>query len=198
MMLSEQGSVPISALPIREFRDHLRLGTGFADDALQDTVLESYLRAALAAIEGRTGKALLARDFLWTETHWRDPGEQALPLAPVRAVRSVAVLDAAGERTVIDPERYWLLADIHRPRVVAKSGSLPGITVGGSAEIAFAAGFGPSWSDVPADLAQAVLLLAALYYEQRSGLGLGTEMPFGVMTLIERWRVMRVLGGGAS
>ena len=31
MMLIEQTSVPLSALPVAEFKDHLRLGTGFSD-----------------------------------------------------------------------------------------------------------------------------------------------------------------------
>ena len=64
MVLTEQTAVPTAALPIQEFKDHLRLGTGFADDGVQDALAEGYLRAALAAIEGRIGKALIARDFL--------------------------------------------------------------------------------------------------------------------------------------
>ena len=50
MMLVEQTTVPTAALPVAEFKDHLRLGTGFADDGVQDDVLETYLRAAIATI----------------------------------------------------------------------------------------------------------------------------------------------------
>ena len=57
MMLIEETAVPLAALPLAEFKAHLRLGTGFADDDIQDPVLESFLRAAMAAIEARTGKA---------------------------------------------------------------------------------------------------------------------------------------------
>ena len=32
----------LAALPVADFKDHLRLGTGFADDAVQDGVLEGY------------------------------------------------------------------------------------------------------------------------------------------------------------
>ncbi len=63
MMLVEQTSVPVAALPVAEFKDHLRLGTGFADDGVQDSVLESYLRASMAAIEARTGKVLITRGY---------------------------------------------------------------------------------------------------------------------------------------
>ena len=67
----------------------------------------------------------------------------------------------------------------------------------GTVEIEFTAGFGPGWGDLPADLAYAVLLLATHYYEHRSGVGLdGAAMPFEVSTLIERYRNVRILGGG--
>ena len=59
MMLVEQTTVPTAALPVAEFKDHLRLGTGFADDGVQDDVLEAYLRAAIATIEARTSLSLI-------------------------------------------------------------------------------------------------------------------------------------------
>ena len=54
--------IPLAALPLAAFRDHLRLSSGFADDTTQDALLEQYLRAAIATVEGRTGRALIARD----------------------------------------------------------------------------------------------------------------------------------------
>lgn len=198
MMLSEVTAVPQAVLPVAEFKDHLRLGTGFADDGAQDALTESYLRAALAAIEGRVGKALIARDYLLELNEWRWPDTQAFPLAPVSTVVSVTVKDRDGLATVIDPARYRLVRDGHRPKIMASGALLPGIPVGGAVEVVFTAGFGPAWSDVPVDLAQAVFLLAAEYHENRHEAGAGKAMPFGVMALIERWRTVRVLGGGAA
>ncbi|MEM7295556.1 MAG: hypothetical protein AAF330_02850 [Pseudomonadota bacterium] len=71
MMLVEEIQLPSEALPVTTFKAHLRLGTGFADETLQDSVLESFLRAAVAAIEARTGKILLTRTFSWTLGAWR-------------------------------------------------------------------------------------------------------------------------------
>ncbi|GAB4384045.1 head-tail connector protein [Albidovulum sp.] len=196
MMLSELTPVPLAALPVAEFRDHLRLGTGFADDGVQDALLEAYLRAAIAAIEGRTGKALVARDHLLELNRWRWPDCQALPVAPVRALVSLTIRDRDGGTTLVDPALYRLEADLHRPKIVAAGTLMPSIPAGGVAEIVFTAGFGPAWSDVPEDLAQAVLLLAAQYHENRHETGVAQAMPFGVTALIERWRTVRVLGGG--
>lgn len=197
MMLNEETAVPSAALPVAEFRDHLRLGTGFADLGAEDAALEGYLRAALAAIEGRTSKVLLARDFLLELEHWRGEGGQPLPLAPVSALRVLRMRDREGNPTVIDPARYRLVRDMSRPRLEAVAGLLPGIPVGGVAEIAFTAGFGLGWADLPVDLAQAVFLLAAQYYETRhegAAQG-GAAMPFGAMALIARWRTVRSIGG---
>ena len=198
MMLVEQGAVPGSALPVAEFRDHLRLGTGFADEALQDGLLASHLRAAMAAIEGRIGKVLIARRFLWTVDRWRDGAAQALPVAPITGIAEVTLVDAAGGRVTLPAGSYRLVTDSHRPKLAARSGSLPLIPEGGRAEVLFDAGFGAAWAALPADLAQAVLLLAAEVYDQRHG---GAEvqagLPFAVQMLIERWRTVRVLGGGA-
>ena len=198
MMLVELAMVPAAALPVAEFSRHLHLGTGFADDGSQDAVLESYLRAALAAIEARIGKALFQRAFSWQLTTWRNPDMQGLPIAPVQAITALKLVDRAGVATVVDPAQYWLEKDSQRPRLVSARDSLPPVPAGGTAEILFEAGFGPAWSDIPVDLAQAVFLLAAHYYENRHEVGTRESlMPFGVMALVEAYRNVRLLGAGA-
>lgn len=199
MILTESTTVPTLALPIAGFKTHLRLGTGFADDTLQDGLIESTLRAAIAMIEGRIGKVLIARRFLWKIEDWRTGAEQALPVAPVTAVVSVTLVDTDDVATVVDPARYKLVQDTHRPKLVATGSALPLVPMAGRAEVVFDAGFGAAWAAVPVDLAQAVLLLAAEYYENRHEAGVRDGgLPFGVVTLIERWRTVRVLGGGAA
>jgi uncharacterized phiE125 gp8 family phage protein len=198
-MLIETSGVPEGALPVEEFRAHLRLGTGFGDEAVQDALVGSYLRAAMAAIEGRTGKVLMARGFELVLPDWREAGEQPLPVAPVVSVEAVTLVDRAGSPTVLPPERWRLVRDTHRPRIVGAGGwLLPAVPAGGQVTVAFTAGFGPAWQDVPVDLRQAVFLLAAHYHEQRHQLEQGqSAMPFGVMALVERWRTLRLLGGAA-
>ncbi len=198
MVLVELTSLDLSALPMEAFRAHLRLGTGFADDAIQDEVLESYLRAAIAAIEARLGKALIMRAFRLELTAWADGARQPLPVAPVRDVTSVTLLDRAGVETVVTPARFELKRDTHRPVVVGSAGNLPKVPSGGGVEIEFQAGFGAFWEAVPADLRQAVFLLAAHYYENRRDTsGSSGFMPFGVMMLLEPHRNIRTLGGRA-
>lgn len=196
MMLTEETPVPSVALPVEEMKDHLRMGSGFADDGLQDGLIEAHLRAAMAAIEGRIGKMLFQRRFLWVLECWRD-AEQALPVSPVTGITSLTLVDAAGGEVVVPGAAYRLVKDLHRPRLAGKGAALPTIPTEGLVKVVFDAGFGPAWTDIPVDLRQAVLLLAGEYYEHRHDDGAqAAGLPFGVVTLIERWRTVRILGGG--
>lgn len=196
MMLTEMTTVPGASLPVQGLKDHLRLGSGFTEDGLQDGLIEAYLRAAMAAVEGRIGKVMLARRFKLVLEDWRNPGEQPLPVAPVGSVVSVTLVDAAEVASVVDAGRYRLVPDMHRPKLGAVGVLLPTVPLDGRAEVVFDAGFGTTWAEVPVDLAQAVMLLAAEYYENRQpGDAAQAGLPFAVQALIERWRTVRLLGG---
>lgn len=197
-MLVEQTTAPAAALPVADFRDHLRLGTGFADEGAEDSLLETFLRAAIAAVEAWTGKVLLERDFRLTLMAWRDTRAQVLPVAPVSEIKSVKIIDCLDWESLVDGSKYRLQQDTHRPVLMARGSRLPTIPAQGSVSIDFTAGFGSGWADVPADLAQAVMLLAAYYYEYRHEMRVGgAVMPYGVSSLVDRWRNVRLLGGGA-
>ena len=198
MMLVEETQVPEAALPVAELKAHLRLGTGFAEDDVQNPVLGSFLRAAMAAIEARIGKALIERGFVVTLPQWRKSASsgQALPLAPVSAITELALVDRFGVASVVEATEYRLIQDSFTPRLAPISGALPNIPENGAAEIRLTAGYGAAFGDLPADLQQAVLLLAAHFYEYRDETALSQGcMPFGVTSLIARYRPVRM---GAS
>ncbi|WP_106607952.1 head-tail connector protein [Shimia abyssi] len=198
MMLVEETSVSPSALPVDEFKAHLRMGSGFADESLQDSVLESFLLAAMSATEARTGKVLIERCFACSLAGWRGGAAQGLPVAPVNAVTSVTLSDSEGGTVTVSPSAYYLVADAQRPVLKSKGSCLPAVPTDGSVTVRFVGGYGASWSDVPSDLQQAVLLLAAHYYECRHETSLKSGcMPFGVTSLLERYRPVRLhMGGG--
>ena len=196
-MLIEDDEVMTAVLPIEDFKAHLRLGRGFAGDTVQDLVLESFLRAAISAVEARTGKVLFSRAFTWSIPRWTRVEGEILPVGPVQAITELALVDGDGGVVVVDPTRYVLEKDTHFPVLRGRSAGLPAPPGDGSIRLRFAGGFGPSWDDLPADLAQAVMLLAAHYYENREATALGSGcMPFGVTSLLERYRPMRLFRGG--
>ncbi|WP_417601378.1 head-tail connector protein [Pararhodobacter oceanensis] len=194
MNLKETSTVAEAALPVAALREHLRLGAGFADEASADALLARYLRAAIAVIEARCGKVLLARDYQLSLRFWRWPEAQALPLAPVSVVASVTLRDAAAAAVLVDPSLWRLAEDMHRPQLIALGATLPAMPPNGTVEIAFTAGFGAAWEAVPADLRQAVMLLAAQYYEHRSDAL--AALPAGVPALLARWMPLRLTAGG--
>lgn len=198
MILLEETQIADAALPIAELRQHLRLGTGFAEDSLQDPVLGSFLRAAMAAIEGRVGRALLSRRFVLRLSAWRNDRAQPLPVAPVSRIDSVTLIDGDGAvASTVPAERWRLEEDAYAPVLKARGAGLPMIPRDGRADVRFDSGYGQTFDAIPADLRQAVLLLAAHYYEYRDETALGQGcMPFGVTSLIARYAPMR-MGFGA-
>lgn len=199
MSLVELAPVGAGVLPLGGFRDHLRLGSGFADDGLQDTVLEAYLRAALAAVEARIGKALYTRAFEWKVETWMRLDWQPMPIRPVSAVSLIEVEDAAGLRSSADPAAYRLRPSGERQALCgAGVGPLPPIPVGGFAVVTFEAGYGAAWGDLPAELRQAVMILAAHYYEARAGSVDDAGLPQEVHALVARHRPVRLGGGGGA
>ncbi|PCJ09372.1 MAG: hypothetical protein COB16_04135 [Rhodobacteraceae bacterium] len=193
MMLTEQTPVPETALPLEPFKAHLRLGTGFGEASLQDEVLISFLRAAIAAIEARTGKVLISRPFELTLQQWRDRAAQVLPVVPVTAISALVLIDAAGGEQTVETSLYRLIQDSQHPQLSPTVSLLPAIVSGGSLRITLTAGMAADWGGLPADLGQAVLLLAAHYYHYRDDTALSVGcMPFGVTSLIERYRLVRL------
>ena len=198
MIVQEINPIPEINLPVDDLRSHLRMGTGFDEDTLQDKILSGFLRAALTAIESRTNKVLIARSFRMQLTEWQPDKAQTFPLAPVSQIISVQLLDANDVSSTLSPAVYRLKQDTTRPSLVPASATLPSVGSGGSVQIDFVAGYG-GWTDVPPDLRQAVMMLTAHFYENRNETHLGQGcMPFGVTALIERYKVLRVGFGDAS
>lgn len=193
MMMVELTSVPSAALPVNELADHLRLARGFSDDGSQDGQLEGCLRASLSAIEARIGKALFERRFALSLVAWHDPETHVLPIAPVRRIDSVKVITRAGTETLVDADAYSLRQDDHRPMLEAAGRQLPTPSQGGTIEVEFTAGFSADWSGLPADLKQAVLILAGEIWAQNMDAERG--IPFSVSVLLEPHRPLRLRSG---
>jgi uncharacterized phiE125 gp8 family phage protein len=195
-MLTEDSTQPAPPLPVAAFKAHLHLGTGHTEADLQDDLLAGFLRAASAAIEGRIGKVLLERAFILELPRWSDPAAQPLPLAPVTAITSLSLQQAGGSLIPVAPQGWRLERDLQRPCLRGAQGMLPAIPPGGQAILHLRAGLAPDWAGLPADLAQAVLMLAAHFYDYRHDTTLGSGcMPFGVTSLIARHRALRLSFG---
>lgn len=193
MILTETSPAAVNPVPLDEFAAHLRLAQGFADDSAEDGLLELYLRNATSVVEARVCKALIRREFKLQVTAWNRDGLLVLPVGPVAAIGSLSFIRGA-ETIVLTADSWSLEIATSRQRVTGPGGgALPAIPDGHLAELVFDAGFGESWNDVPGDLSQAVMLLAAHYFENRTGdAEPGQGIPVAVQALLETQQPVRL------
>ena len=191
MILTETAPAAVTPVALSDFSAHLRLAHGFPDDGAEDALLELYLRNAAAAVETRTGRALIRRGYVLRVAGWSRDGHVVLPVGPVESIDSLRFV--RGTETVEAAAGTWSLEPgTGRQRVTgAAGGPLPPVPEGHVAELAFEAGFGATEADVPGDLRQAVTMLAAHYYENRY-VDDGPGLPLAVRALLEPWRPARI------
>ncbi len=150
--------------------------------------------AAVAVVERACGLALLRQTWDWTLL-WRDRARPApLPIAPASAVLSVAELADDGTLTPLDPSAYALDRAAPRAALRLLSPAAPLRPGRGGLTVRFEAGFGVAPDEVPADLRQAVLMLAAHYFERRHAADdpALAPPPFAVAAILEPWRPIRL------
>jgi len=180
MLITGPAEEPVT---LAEARAHLRLDAGG-----EDALLGALLTAARTALEAETRRAFVTQSWRLLLDDW--PAKPIrLPLAPVQSVTAVTVATMSGAMVPLDPAFYEVDAKGEPPRVAAKRGQawpMPATRLAGIA-VDFTAGYGAP-SAVPAPLKQAVLLLAAHWFENREPLGDGAELPLTVSALVARYR----------
>lgn len=189
MYLSQLTTPSMLPVSVAELSGHLRLGSGFADDGAEDALLAAFIGSAAASLERALSLAFGVRTYELRCSRWDRSGGVALPVGPVGAVSAVSIVTPAGE-TVLDPAR-WRLEPGRPARLVPGSVALPALSEGEAAKIVFTAGHAAA-ADMPADLRHAVTLLAAEFYEHRSGGFSEGGFPPAVEALIARYRPVRL------
>lgn len=176
MLLSGPAGEPVT---LDEARAHLRLDAHDEDD-----LLNAFLIAARVALEARTRRAFITQSWRLILDAWPD-GPVVLPIAPVSAVTSVTLNDEGSVR-VVDAASYETVLAGERPRL---SPSTPWPTptrrIGGI-YIDVTAGYGEA-ENLPAPLRQAIVMLAAHWFEHREPVSMGEradELPLTVSALI--------------
>lgn len=169
-------------------RQHLKLDTtgGVHPD---DGLLSDLIVAARQQVENLTGRTLVAATRTEYFDTWQD--EFVLAWAPVTSVTSVKYVATDGTLTTLDSSVYRVDLASLRARITLEFEQVwPDIrAVSNAVQIIYATG--PA-AAVTGALRQAVMLLAAHWYESRVPVGAGSqaELPHMVTHLVGPYRVI--------
>lgn len=194
--MTPQTMTPLALTPpalepvsLDEARSFLRL-----DQTDEDELLAMLITAARLMIEAASGRMLIEQGWRVVLDRWPEGGEMRLPLSPVSAIETARVYGTAGEAQIVTPEvlRLDAYAD---PPVVHVVGAVPAPgRANAGIEVDLVAGYGPAAQDVPALLRQAVLRLAARWFEQRGDVPArdAAALPAEILALVAPFRRARL------
>lgn len=196
-MLIQLSRAASPAVPLDQVLRHLRV-----EGAEYEAEVPAYLAAAQAFVEARTGRILSPSEWELRTTGW-SPAMVPLPLWPVREVTEVRYLDPAGADQVRDPAT-WFWLPTEAGALVEWNGGGPALSPRPqNVRIRFQAGCTPPDAtgggddprlDLPPQALQAVLLLAAHWFEQRTPVNVGNivnDLPFALQAILEQLRIFR-------
>ncbi len=181
---------PPAAEPVTlaEAKLYLRL-----DQNEEDALLSTLITAARLMVEAASGRMLVEQAWRIVLDRWPSNGEIRLPLSPILSVTQARVYDVMGAPQAVAASALKLDRQADPP-VIRIVGEVPEIGRSRSAiEIDILAGFGAAGA-VPALLRQAVLLLAARWFEQRGDV-VGRDaatLPAEIMALVAPFRRARL------
>jgi uncharacterized phiE125 gp8 family phage protein len=190
-MLIELSQPTPDAARIADLAAELRLSAGAAADPATTALLERLSEAARIRVERLTGRALVRRRVELRVSSWREP--VVVAIGPVITLDAVESVDAAGLRVPMSSTE-WRVDQADWPSIAyVGSWPPPEPPVGGHGAATLTIGHGPAWSEVPADLRQAVTLMAAQGFEDgASGRISAGSLPGAVAALVEPYRRMRL------
>ena len=188
VMTSPPAAEPVT---VADAKAHMRIDTDAEDVLIGSLILTSRLH-----IETALSLALITQSWTLVLDRWPRGREIDLPIAPLRSVGGVRVIDASGHATTVSDRSYLVDLAARPPRLVWNTSALPlpGRAANGI-EIDLTAGFGDSAASVPAPLKHAILMLTAHWYEHRDPREIGQDgarIPDAVSDLIAPFRTIRL------
>lgn len=153
----------------------------------EDALITDLIGAAVSMVEDYCGRSIMAQTWQLTLDGFAE--RIILPRGPVSAISGFTYLDADGASTTVPATIYAEDLDADPQAIVREprqSWPSPGDYVN-PVTITYTAGY----STVPAAIKQAILMLVASWYQNRSTLLSGSsvaEMPLGTMALLQNHR----------
>ena len=172
--------------------DQVKLDLRLQYDA-EDSIITSIIQAATDYVDvprGVINKALITQNWKLSARGF-DNGRIDIPVSPVQSIESIQYFDINEEVQTIDADNFYLYGDEDSAWLQAKTAfAMPAFFDRLDAvNITFIAGFGDTAEDIPASISQALRMLCAFWFENRTAVAVGaglvvTELPLAVQSLI--------------
>lgn len=176
-------------LTLAQAKDFLRVQHDADDD-----LISALIAGARLHVEAQTRRVLITQAWRLTRDMWPASGRLPVLPVPLRAVIAAGVWQADGTLQAIEFDALAVDA-ASTPAVLAfERGAMPAPgRLAAGIEIDIEAGYGDAAEDVPEPLRQAIRLLVAHWYENRSVIAASGEMAFfptNVGALLAPFRVV--------
>lgn len=177
------------------------------DQAVDDVFITRLISAARQYFETMTGRALIQQTWTATFPEWPviygvPEDDEEAPLSMVvpasRAVSSVEIVKLpiiSVDSATADGEAWTEFTTLKTARGVRLK--LSGTAPTGEVVVTFKCGYGDAAAQVPSDIAHAILMLVATFYDQRgvlsiqpTGMQIAAQRTPGFDAIIHRYAVM--------
>jgi uncharacterized phiE125 gp8 family phage protein len=157
------------------------------DGSDSDDELALFIQAAREFVETYTGTKLVSQTVVQRCSSFNDLG--SLSVAPVISVSSIAYLDSAGAEQTLSTDVYETVLTGLEPLIRRKiDQSWPSVRcVADAVRVTAVCGY----TEVPAPIKHAMLLLIGQWFDNRSDVNVGNivnELPNGVAALLSNFR----------
>jgi len=159
------------------------------DTDLEDEVIISFIRAAVARCERETGMAFAAQSWEYTTDAFPD-GEIVIPMGPIGETVVVTYIDDDGDTVTVDAADYYVDTYSADGRIVPVDSWPTAAERPSAVKVAFTVGA----ASCPQDVRQAIILMASHWINHRETADEKAlvEIPYGAGMLLSLHRRMFV------
>lgn len=180
---------PVSAA---ELKSHSKI-----QHSAEDTLISAWITSARQLAEAITGRAFVNQTWRKTLDYWPCEGEILFPFGRLQSITSITYVDTGGVVQTWSSALYDVDTDSEPGRVrPIYGGAWPSTrpTIN-AVKVTFVAGYGPSASNVPQAIRDAVAFMVADWYENRERPG---DISDGARSLLTPYWVGEYVGGGGD
>ena len=177
----------VEPLSLAEAKSWLRV-----DTADEDQLIQSLITSARLAVEAATNRLLISQQWRLLLDAWPSGLVVPLPLAPVRQIVRIRMIDAAGLGADAPASQYRLDGNLDRARLVLSAPlPNPGLGVSGIS-IDLTVGYGDALA-VPESFRLAMCELIALWFAHRGDSAVDSgRLPHSALILLAPYRIRRL------